>query len=277
MSKINRVTAFLLSTAFFVNSVNYDVVVNAVSEEVQKFQAEQVQNSEYQLELIQNDADAAEEPATTEVVETTNVSETITVIDTIAVSNTALVTDITEAPETTTVASTTEETAVTTNVVTSQPVVTTAKDAFSTDTEDVSYEIIWDEDTEISSYKECIKNTKVNGGLTVKSNSTLHVKQHTIIEINGDLVIESGALVNVSEEGIKIIVKGNVIVEGRLHISNSSIFAEGNIIEKGSSEIQGSGSVVLVGDKQQIIDTHSQINRIVNKNTSGQPLVFINT
>jgi hypothetical protein len=122
--------------------------------------------------------------------------------------------------------------------------------------------------------------------LTVSSGE-LKIKRGTVLEINGDLNIKSGALFEASEEGIKIIVRGNVIVErierdnviveGRLHVSNSSIMVEGNIIEKGSLEIHNACTLVLIGKKQQIIDTKSRIGRLINKNTSDLPLVFINS
>ena len=40
MSKINRTVAFLLSAAFMFNSVNYDVVVKAITENVQEYMEE---------------------------------------------------------------------------------------------------------------------------------------------------------------------------------------------------------------------------------------------
>ena len=69
MSKINRTVALLLSAAFMFNSVNYDVVVKAITENVQEYMEEK------KAEEQQKEDDETKE-VTTSVVSVTSVLTT---------------------------------------------------------------------------------------------------------------------------------------------------------------------------------------------------------
>ncbi len=138
--------------------------------------------------------------------------------------------------------------------------------------EGVSFSKVINDNTIIDSDNTYSENIRFCKDLTVRS--PFHITEGTVIEIDGNLNIESEGSVHLSENGCKIIVRGDIIVEGQLHIPNSIVYAEKSITEIGVSQIEGNGSVILIGNKQQTLDTHSRISQLINKNTSGQPLFF---
>ncbi len=264
MKKVKKFIALFLTATFLFNSANYEVIAEEVSEQIQKYKVMQTQNTEIQMESTQEEIQTGEKEESeteTEIINSVEDSEKV------AESTEVTEATVTETERTSPIKTQIEQIKNGVGETTANPV----------STEDITFEIISDKGLDIISNEEYSKNTKIGGGLTVKPSGKLDIKQGTVLEINGDLNIESGSLVNASEEGIKVIVRGNLIVEGRLHISNSSIMVEGNIIEKGESEIQGGGALVLIGENQQIIDTKSRISRLINENTSDFPLVFINS
>jgi hypothetical protein len=264
MKKANKFLALILTATLLFNFVNYEVIAEEVSEQVQKYKVMQAQNIETQVASTQEELQTTEKEETkieTEIINFVEGSEKVTESE---VSTEAMVT---ETEQTSPI-----ETQI--NMVKNEQEYTTDNSA---NTEDIKFAMILDKDQEIISNEEYSENTKIEGSLTVKSKSVLKIKRGTVLEINGDLNIESGALFEVSDEGIKVIVRGDINIEGRLHVSNSSVMLEGNIIEKGSLEIQDACTLVLIGNEQQIIDTKSRIGRLINKNTSDLPLVFINS
>ena len=133
--------------------------------------------------------------------------------------------------------------------------------------EGVSFSKVINDNTIIDSDNTYSENIRFCKDLTVRS--PFHITEGTVIEIDGNLNIESEGSVHLSENGCKIIVRGDIIVEGQLHIPNSIVYAEKSITEIGVSQIEGNGSVILIGNKQQTLDTHSRISQLINKNTSG--------
>jgi hypothetical protein len=205
MSKINRIVAFLLSTTFVVNSASSEVVVNALTEMVQEYQQELLQLSEEQQEASE---DINDEKVTAPIVtETTYDSASTAITKQTETTESAIASEITQA------------------VTTNFDDIRTENDDLSSDTSNVVFETLLDGDTEINSVQktEYNQNTKINGSLTVKSGSELHVKQGTIIEITGDLIVEPDASLNVSEMNIKTIVRGNLMIDGKLHYSSSPV------------------------------------------------------
>lgn len=269
MSKTNRIVAFLLSTAFMFNSMDYDVVVNAISESenVQKYEEEQDAEKHQENDETKEVTTSAATTKITETLKTTAISETTAKITTV-------VTDIPKESVTAVTTTVSEITAPAVNVTNDN---IGNADNYSDDTSDIDFKTIINENAEIDSDQWYTENVRIEGSLTIKSGSKVNVKQNTTIEINGDLIIESGAEMNVSETNIRIIVRGNLNVNGSLKYSNSSILVEGDITENGKNYIEGSGTVVLIGKKQQTVDTHSEIYRLVNQNSSDKPLVFINS
>lgn len=248
MKKANKFLALILTATLLFNSVNYEVIAEEVSEQVQKYKVMQAQNIETQVASTQEELQTTEKEETkieTEIINFVEGSEKVTESE---ASTEAMVT---ETEQTSPI-----ETQI--NMVKNEQEYTTDNSA---NTEDIKFAMILDKDQEIISNEEYSENTKIEGSLTVKSKSVLKIKQGTALKINGDLTIEQDALVEISEERIEITVKGNLIINGRLHVSNSSILVEGNIIEGDKSEIQGGGTLVLIGKDQQIIDTKSRISK----------------
>lgn len=158
MSKLNRFTAFVLSTAFLFNSTNYEVVVNAVSSEIQEFKEEQLQKSKEHSGDSQSEITTTDVPVSTVVPEVMDLPETISDFNVTTVLETAEVTDITKVLEIATTEITTEVSVVTTNIVTSEAVTTTNQNTLNSDREAVSYENIWDANKAIDSYLYLIWN-----------------------------------------------------------------------------------------------------------------------
>ncbi|MBQ5989431.1 MAG: hypothetical protein IJL67_08055 [Oscillospiraceae bacterium] len=274
MRKVNRIISAFLSVAFLFNNTNFDTVIKAVSENAQETEKSEVTEAETK---ISEETAAESSVSETEGISGITVSEAAGEITETSSAETSAVTSVTG------VSGTAETTAVS---ETSLTLVTepdnkdneTAVDPLSSDTSGIVFksENTFESDTEIDSAPktEYSKNTLVKGNLTIKSGTELHVKQGVVIEVQGDLIIEEGAALNVSEGKIKTVVKGNVVIKGKMHYTDSTVVIEGNLTEEGNSEIQGNGTVVLTGGKQQYVDTHSRIYRLVNKNTSGEPLAF---
>ncbi|MDO5151017.1 MAG: kelch repeat-containing protein, partial [Oscillospiraceae bacterium] len=266
MSKINRTVAFLLSAAFMFNSVNYDVVVKAITENVQEYmeekKAEEQQKEDDETKEVTTSA-VTTSVLTTEVTETTETSETSEEITTV-------VTDIPKESDTTVTTAVSD----TTPAVTSENKTINSTEIYSDDTSDVDFKTELNGDQEIDSIDE---NTRINGNATIKSGSDINIKQKTVVEIKGNLTIEPDAHLNVSESEIRIIVRGNLIINGQLKCSNSPVLLEGDLIDNEENINEGNGTIVLIGEKQQIIDTNRQIYRLVNRNKSDKPLVFINS
>lgn len=266
MSKINRTVALLLSAVFMFNSANYDVVVKAITENVQEYmeekKAEEQQKEDDETKEVTASA-VTTSVLTTEVTETTETSETSEEITTV-------VTDIPKESDTTVTTAVSD----TTPAVTSENKTINSTEIYSDDTSDVDFKTELNGDQEIDSIDG---NTRINGNATIKSGSDINIKQKTVVEIKGNLTIEPGAHLNVSESEIRIIVRGNLIINGQLKCSNSPVLLEGDLIDNGENINEGNGTIVLIGEKQQIIDTNRQIYRLVNRNKSDKPLVFINS
>ncbi len=267
MKKIKKMISAVLSVTLLINSVNYDVIAAEVSEKIQEYKERQTQDEVTQTEetqLVQTEETVSE---TTPLISDEITEKVSEITSTTGISETA------KLPETTLVTE-----AVTAETQISQetaPPITSDIDSF--DIDNISFETTLDESQVINADESYSQNTKINGSLTVASQGQLQIKHGTVLEILEDLILESGSIFNVSEGGVKVIVRGNIIIGGRLHVSNSSIITEGNIVEKDNSEIQGNGEFVLTGNKQQTVDVKKRISRLINKNTSGQLLVFINS
>jgi len=187
MSKINRTVALLLSAVFMFNSVNYDVVVKAITENVQEYMEEK------KAEEQQKEDDETKEVTTS--AETTEVTETV---------------ETTETSAETTVTETSKE---------SDDIVTTTKPV---DVHDGDIEI--DSDTVFSTDKTINGNLtiKSNGKLFLKYGVTLEVNGDFIIEPDAEFTVsENDVKVNVNGNLIidgkfhfsesHITVSGNII------------------------------------------------------------------
>lgn len=174
MSKINRTVAFLLSAAFMFNSVNYDVVVKAITENVQEYmeekKAEEQQKEDDETKEVTTSA-VTTSVLTTEVTETTETSETSEEITTV-------VTDIPKESDTTVTTAVSD----TTPAVTSENKTINSTEIYSDDTSDVDFKTDLNGDQEIDSIDE---NTRINGNATIKSGSDINIKQKTVVEIKG--------------------------------------------------------------------------------------------
>lgn len=186
MKKVNRFIALFLTAAFLFNSANYEVIAEEVSEQIQNYKLIQTQDTETQVESTQEEDQTCEK-------EESNIETEIINFD----EGSEKVTEVTETTEVTqTVTEQTSSIGTQIEQIESQADETPVN---SVSTEDITFVIISDKGLDITSNEEYSKNTKIEGSLTVKSNE-LKIKQGTVLEINGDLNIESGALFEAAEE-----------------------------------------------------------------------------
>ena len=154
MSKINRTVALLLSAVFMFNSANYDVVVKAITENVQEYmeekKAEEQQKEDDETKEVTTPA-VTTSVLTTEVTETTETSETSEEITTI-------VTDVPKELDTSITTAVSE----TTPAVTSENKIIENSDIYSDNTSDVIFETVITGDTEIDSIKGNTNKWKCN-------------------------------------------------------------------------------------------------------------------
>ena len=82
---------------------------------------------------------------------------------------------------------------------------------------------------------------------TVSSGETLYIGSGKLLEIEGRLTVENGAVLNVAESGV-------LLVNGTVQLNGDLVLSDGGRLTMGSdnAEIDGSGSVVVKKDFEQI-------------------------